>query len=193
MVQDTQLINKSRQDLSNFDEIWLFGYGSLIYKVDFPFIAAMPAHIVGWQRRFWQGSHDHRGTPNSPGRVLTLIAAPNERCFGIAYRVTEDVFEHLDHREKNGYLRFTVDLRMDTGVKKQGLVYIGMPDNTAFLGPASDQSIASQIYKSRGPSGENKDYVYRLADVLRDHGEHDSHVMAIEAELIRLAVKESFD
>ena len=82
---------------------------------------------------------------------------------------------------------------MDTGVKKQGLVYIGMPDNTAFLGPASEQSIANQIYKSRGPSGENKDYVYRLADALRDHGEQDSHIMAIEAELIRLAAKEPFN
>ena len=79
---------------------WFFGYGSLIYKVDFPYLQREVASINGWQLRFWPGSHDHRGTPVVPGRVVTLISALGIQCKGIAYRVESSVFEHLNHRKK---------------------------------------------------------------------------------------------
>ena len=186
-MMNTQAQNQQRQQLSNYDEIWLFAYGSLIFKVDFPFIDQQPASITHWQRRFWQGSHDHRGTLQQPGRVVTLIEAPQQVCKGTAYRVTADVFEQLDYREKNGYLRYEVPLTLQTmqgAVEKVGLVYIADPDNLAFLGEASEADIAQQIAKAKGGSGYNHEYLLELAAALRAIEEHDAHVFLIEKYLI---------
>ncbi len=175
--------NRSRFNFDGVHSVWLFGYGSLIYKVDFPYLEKRPASIYGWQRRFWQASHDHRGTPESPGRVVTLVEKTGARCKGMAYRVSPDVFEHLDVREKNGYLRFTTPMTFDDGVVEDGLVYIATEDNAAFLGPASAEDIARQIAGSVGPSGPNRDYLLNLAEALRDLGDEDPHVFEIEARL----------
>lgn len=172
--------------LKHHDTVWLFGYGSLIFKADFPFIERRPASIRNWTRRFWQGSHDHRGTEQSPGRVATLIPAPGAVCDGMAYLITPEVFDHLDHREKNGYLRLTADISFPDGCGTQGLVYIATEENVAFLGPASELEIARQIAKSAGPSGRNRDYLIDLANALRALGTHDPHVFAIEQHLIRI-------
>ncbi len=183
MVFDTQAINKQRQNLDDYNEIWVFGYGSLIYKVDFDYTECESAHIVGFERRFWQGSHDHRGTIANPGRVLTLAPIQDARCFGIAFKVDHEVFDHLDHREKNGYLRHQVAIHLSDNRIVQGLVYIASPDNAAYLGEATDQDVAKQIFSSSGPSGLNRDYVYQLADALRQHDEIDEHVFQIELAL----------
>lgn len=197
MSHNTISLNKQRQPLDHLDSVWLFGYGSLIYKADFDYLDAKPACIYGWERRFWQGSHDHRGTPQAPGRVLTLVETPGARCVGMAYQVTPDTFEHLDHREKNGYLRVFTPLHWlpssdnsESGNSGQGetegVVYLASADNEAYLGPASDVEIAAHIARSRGPSGPNSEYVLKLAQALRDMNEHDEHVFAIEHELLKL-------
>ena len=82
------------------DTIWLFGYGSLIWRPDIPHRRAEPAHLPGYERRFWQGSHDHRGTPEAPGRVVTLVELAGAVCDGVAFRVpgadAETILERLD-------------------------------------------------------------------------------------------------
>lgn len=175
--------------MNKFDghsSVWLFGYGSLIFKADFPFVERRPASIANWTRRFWQGSHDHRGTEKSPGRVATLVPCSGAVCEGIAYLITPQVFDHLDYREKNGYLRFTTDITFEDGGVAEGLVYIATEENAAFLGPASELEIARQIAASAGPSGRNKDYLIDLAEALRALGKKDSHVFAIEHHLSAL-------
>jgi len=186
MTADTIAINQMMGQFDGHQSVWLFGYGSLIYKADFPYLERRPASIDGWTRRFWQGSHDHRGTPDAPGRVVTIIEEAGAICHGMAYLITPEVFAHLDHREKNGYLRLAVPIAFDDGDRIEGLVYIATPDNTAFLGAASEQEIARHIARSAGPSGPNSDYLNHLASALRELGRHDQHVFDIERHLAAL-------
>ncbi len=116
--------------------------------------------------------------------MVTLISQPGATCKGVAYRVSPDVFEHLDVREKNGYLRFSTPMRFDDGSSAEGLVYIATEDNEAFLGPAPSLDIARQIASSSGPSGPNSEYLLKLAEALRALGDHDPHVFELESHLL---------
>ena len=173
--------------------LWLFGYGSLIWRPDIDFVERRAARIHGWSRRFWQGSHDHRGLPDDPGRVVTLIEDEAGHCDGMAYLVerelVEETFVQLDHREKNGYERHRVSLvfqdQFQDGSPTDGVVYIASLDNHAFLGPAPMADMARQIRRSEGPSGRNIDYLLELATALRTMKASDAHVFDLEA-----AVKE---
>lgn len=190
MSINTTQANRQGGRFADHDELWLFGYGSLIYKSGFDYIRREPATIRGWQRRFWQGSHDHRGTPDAPGRVATLVEAPGVECVGMAYRITPAVFGHLDHREKNGYLRFSTPMRFADGHEEDGLVYIATPDNDAWLGDAAVEDIARHVQGASGPSGPNRDYVLNLAAALRDLDAEDAHVFAIADRLRELIANE---
>ncbi len=165
------------------DTTWVFGYGSLIWRQDFPYIDARRACIDGWTRRFWQGSHDHRGVHSDPGRVVTLVEAPGERCHGRAFLVESDVFVHLDDREVNGYERHRIDIQFDDG-QTPGVVYRAAVNNFAFLGDAPLDEMVAQIKRCTGRSGRNVDYVLELARSLRGLEVSDQHVFELEA-LIR--------
>lgn len=188
MIADTRAANRGMTEFDNHDAVWLFGYGSLIFKAGFEYLERRPAHITGWARRFWQGSHDHRGTPEAPGRVVTLIREPGAICQGMAYLVSPEVFGQLDVREKNGYLRLAETLVFADGGEDTGLVYIATPDNPAYLGEALEAGIAAHIAASSGPSGPNREYLLKLARALRRLGYDDAHVFAIERELRALEV-----
>ena len=161
---------------------WLFGYGSLIWRPDFPHHEARVARLDGWVRRFWQGSHDHRGVPDAPGRVVTLVPDPGGHVEGVAFRMDDDgsVFARLDHREKNGYGLTDVRLGFRDGHTTRGSVYIAPRDNHAFLGPAPMHEMVAQISRCAGPSGTNRDYLLRLARSLRENGIDDPHVFDLE-------------
>jgi cation transport regulator ChaC len=171
--------------------LWLFGYGSLIWRPDIEFVERRPARVAGWTRRFWQGSHDHRGLPDAPGRVVTLIQDEGSSCDGMAYLVdrdaVEETFSRLDHREKNGYERHAVHMEFrDDGQRESGVVYIAGVDNFAYLGPAPLAAMASQIYRSAGPSGSNMEYLLELAHALRALDAEDAHVFQLEAAVREL-------
>jgi cation transport regulator ChaC len=121
------------------DELWLFGYGSLIWRPSFAFEARRTGHVVGWTRRFWQGSTDHRGVPDAPGRVVTLVAEAGARCRGAAYRISDalrrGVVEELDRREQGGYLRQKLEVFLDgETAPRSAIVYVARHDNPEYLG-----------------------------------------------------------
>lgn len=172
--------------------LWLFGYGSLIWRPAIPFVERRPARAHGFARRFWQGSTDHRGVPEAPGRVVTLLPHAGARCEGVAYRVPDDavdaVLATLDVRERGGYVRLDleIDLLAPTPTAVPALTYVAAPDNPDWLGPAPLVEIARQIARSRGPSGPNREYLLRLAEALRELEADDPHVFDLERELLAL-------
>jgi len=165
------------------EAVWLFGYGSLIYKVDFPYLESCRVHVDHWVRRFWQGSHDHRGTPDNPGRVLTLYPLSGARCEGVAYKVAPETLRAIDIREKNGYVRRTLPLVLPDGQVLQGIAYVADRSHSAFLGAASLASIARQIVACQGESGSNRDYLVELASSLRTLAIEDGHVQSLMRRL----------
>jgi cation transport regulator ChaC len=170
---------------------WLFGYGSLIWRPTFAYLEARTAVLHGWERRFWQGSTDHRGVPAAPGRVVTLVRAASGQCWGRAFLIdTEqeaEVLEHLDGREQGGYVRESVALHFPgpSAFQAPGITYIAAPGNSNYLGPAPLEEIAAQVRRSRGPSGGNVEYVLRLAGALREMAAEDPHVFALAQLLER--------
>ncbi|KAI9828636.1 MAG: hypothetical protein M1832_001739 [Thelocarpon impressellum] len=184
-------------------EFWIFGYGSLIWKPPPHFDRRIPGYITGYVRRFWQASQDHRGTPEAPGRVVTLIersfwkdltdhhATAPDKVWGVAYRIeatkVDEVRSYLDLREINGYtIHHTAFHPADPTFKDiRTLVYIGTPDNPQFMGPQEPQGLAEHIFRSRGPSGENTEYLFMmergLEELCPESG--DEHVRDLAARV----------
>jgi len=162
---------------------FVFGYGSLLWRPDFPHEERLVACLRGASRRFWQGSPDHRGRPNAPGRVVTLIDEAGATCWGAAYRVDparwDEIAAALDVRESGGFERVDVELELDASARVQALVYVARAGNPNFLGPASLDAISAQVRGARGRSGTNVDYVLRLAESLRALGKADEYVVRL--------------
>jgi len=92
----------------------------------------------------------------------------------MAYRLDGDdeanVLRRLDERERGGYERIEKELYFDdcsTASSRRGWVYLATPANPNYLGPASLEEMGRQVRASSGPSGENVEYVLRLAEALR--------------------------
>lgn len=171
--------------------MWIFGYGSLIWRPDFDYVEHRDGYLEGWTRKFYQGSTDHRGVPGAPGRVATLLPEPDATVWGRVYRVSpgqaDAILAKLDHREKGGYERHFVDVYCRSGeCVREALVYVATRKNSEWEGAAPAEAIARQIQASRGPSGHNADYLLELAESLRLMEADDPHVFAIERELVKL-------
>lgn len=180
-------------------DVWVFGYGSLVWRPDFPFAETRPATIRGWTRRFWQASTDHRGVPGAPGRVVTLVEEAGAECWGRAFLIEADsrdsVFAHLDYREKGGYSLHEVEIAFPgtEDAAAPGFIYIATPGNPNWLGEASLEKIAAQVQRSEGPSGHNIEYVLELARALREMGADDPHVFGVADRveaLLRLRLRD---
>jgi len=185
----------------------VFGYGSLIFKPPPHVIRQTPGFLKGYVRRFAQSSNDHRGTPEHLGRVVTLISSedwahfsskdpfPDEDVvWGVAYTIdpayASEVRDYLDYREKNGYTIQHTDVHgfkdgVEIVVESEATVYVGRPDNPAFVGSEDLDVLAARIHRSVGPSGRNKDYLYDLVEAVKKLApeSHDSHLAALESRV----------
>ena len=121
----------------------------------------------------------------------------------MAYRIEPDrvaeVKEYLDIREINGYTihytPFHPAAGVETGTGTKGplrtLVYIGTPDNEQFVGPQDPQALAEHIYRSEGPSGRNRDYLWGLEEALDELSPEsgDEHVSDLARRVRAVAAR----
>ncbi|XP_034555374.1 glutathione-specific gamma-glutamylcyclotransferase 1 [Notolabrus celidotus] len=171
--------------------LWIFGYGSLVWKPDFRYKRSKVGYIQGYKRRFWHGDNFHRGNDELPGRVVTLIEDDDASTWGVAFEVTgsqvEEALKYLNVREAvcGGYNTKMVDFFPEGEDEHpvQAMLYIATPDNPLYLGPASPEKIGMQIAVSRGKTGHNLEYLLRLAEFMRSSCPHveDHHLYSIEA------------
>ncbi|KAL5463349.1 hypothetical protein EMCRGX_G032241 [Ephydatia muelleri] len=174
--------------------VWVFGYGSLVWKTDFPYHEKLVGYLKGYVRRFWQGSIDHRGVPGAPGRVVTLLESVEDCTWGVAYKVlprdVPDVMMYLDRREVGGYCTQRIKFypQADPTQPFEALAYIANEHNPNYLGPASLDHIAEQVVRSRGRSGENIEYILELAHAMRTLAPHvtDEHLFSLEHKVLEL-------
>ncbi len=154
-----------------------------MWNPGFAFDEVRAVSVVGWARRLWQGSTDHRGTPEYPGVVCTLVACPGESCRGLAYAVSAAAWEELrpvlDYREKDGYQ--LQELITDAGLSMWS--YVARPDNPSYLGQPSSTDLAARIARAQGPSGTSLDYFRRLRAHLHQMGVREGHLEEL-AELL---------
>jgi len=112
------------------------------------------------------------------------------RCAGVAYYVQPEsdpeVLAYLDHRESGGYTREIEQIELEDGQLVEAVVYVGRTDNPSFIGPDTVAVMAEHIWRSRGPSGHNVDYLSQLSQALGALNIVDEHVEALLEHVMRL-------
>ena len=166
----------------------VFGYGSLVWRPS-PALEGCGTEVCradGYRRAFCQRSADHRGTPEAPGLVASIVPAPDASCYGLAYTIPDErvdsVLDELDFREKGGYSADVITIHTTAGESQQALAYYASNENPMYLDASLEE--AAQIIKTAvGPSGANDQYLYNLADWLRASEIEDEHVFGLESRV----------
>ncbi len=170
-------------------EFWVFGYGSLMWRPDFPFIECHPALLEGAHRSLCVYSAIHRGTFTAPGLVLGLDKGGS--CRGMAFLVpaasAQDTRLYLRQRESatNTYtpLMKPVKLLDDQSRTVLALCFIVNRHHAQYAGDLPLTRQAHLVRRSRGASGANIDYVVNTVCQLRALGVRDERLERLMAVL----------
>lgn len=161
------------------DDLWVFGYGSLMWRPGFDFIEKRPARINGAHRALCVISHFHRGTPDKPGLVLGLDQGGS--CRGIAFRVEGskrgEVIAYLREREQvtSVYLEKyrMVDLLDGDRARVTALCFLVDRGHAQYSGVLTPEEQLAYVKRGHGKSGNNPDYVLATVEALHALGIRD--------------------
>jgi cation transport protein ChaC len=168
-------------------ELWVFGYGSLIWEPGFAFDDRFIATLRGYRRAFCMSSIVYRGTPDAPGLVLALDADPLGACAGVAYRVAggagEAVLAYLRERELVSYAYSEAWLPVETAEAGtvEAVAYVSNPLHPQYRGGLGLEAQADVIARAKGPRGPNADYLFNTVDSLTALGLADPHLAELAA------------
>jgi len=168
-------------------DLWVFGYGSLIWRPGFPFQERAKARLAGFHRSLCIHSHVHRGTPERPGLVFGLDRGGS--CVGMAFRVSEADREatvaYLRERElvTNVYREVTLPVRLLDGRPVRALAYVVDRGHAQYAGRLGIDEAAALVARSHGQSGANVDYVRSALTEIEALGLRDPWLSAVVARL----------
>ena len=162
-------------------DLWVFGYGSVMWRPGFDYLEQQRAHLHGFHRALCVWSWWHRGNPQSPGLVLGLDHGGS--CIGQAYRVAaarkDAVAGYLYEREMVTpvYVPHLLSVRLDRedgrSERVSALTFRVDRAHPQYAGRLSPEEAAAVVRGARGVSGENPDYVASTLSHLRKMGLRD--------------------
>lgn len=168
------------------DDLWVFGYGSLLWRPGFAFTERIPARVTGLHRSLCVYSFVHRGTPERPGLVLGLDRGG--ACRGIAFHVAPAdraaTIEYLREREQatSVYLEVLrgVTLLGQQERRIEALTYVVDRGHPQYAGKLSLDERLHLIRQGHGRSGPNPEYVLATVAELEALGCRDAelHMLA---------------
>jgi cation transport protein ChaC len=173
-------------------DMWVFGYGSLIWNPEFAVAEQVIARARGWHRSFCMRSIHHRGTEAAPGLVLALDADPGAHCDGVAFRVQpgaeETTLQALRAREliSSAYLERWLHVDLVDGRQTQALVFVIDPEHGQYCGGLALEDQAQIIAKAVGGRGANRDYLFSTAEHLAALGIGDPDLEWLAARVAAL-------
>ena len=160
-------------------QLWVFGYGSLIWDPGFAVAERRIARAEGWHRSFCMRSIHHRGSVAEPGLVLALDQADGAQCDGVAFGVAGGdeaaTLAGLREREliSSAYLETTLALQTAAG-PITALAYVIDRDHDQYCGGLALEDQAAIIARASGGRGLNRDYLWATATHLADLGIGDA-------------------
>ena len=157
-------------------DLWVFGYGSLMWNPGFEYARKHPALLYGYHRALCIYSTRYRGTPEQPGLVMGL--ARGGSCYGMAFMVERrrvpQTLLALWHREMRNrtYHPRLVSVRADRQWIR-ALAFTVDPDHANYAGELSVEEIARRIARCHGQRGPNIDYFLNTVAHLEALGVRD--------------------
>jgi len=168
----------SEAELSQGD-LWVFGYGSLMWRPGFEFIEQIPARLIGEHRALCVYSFVHRGTPEKPGLVLGLDHGG--ACRGIAFRVAEKhraaTVAYLRAREQvtSVYREVMRSVWLENAGRERvsALAYVVDRGHVQYAGRLSLAEQFRHVQQGHGQSGANGEYVLSTVKAIEAEGFRD--------------------
>jgi glutathione-specific gamma-glutamylcyclotransferase len=170
------------------EDLWVFGYASLIARPEFDADEHRVAHVRGWHRALRMRSRVNRGTPEQPGLVFALLHGGS--CTGVVYRVPRKraaaELQRLWLREMPTAVydpRF-LPCRTDH-CEVRALAFTLSRRSPNFVATMAEHELLHIFKHARGRFGTTLDYLLETADALRRRGLRDREIERM-VELARM-------
>jgi cation transport protein ChaC len=173
------MLAKALAEWGGQDDLWIFGYGSLIWRPDFVFAERRPAKVLGWHRALKMWSRINRGTPECPGLVFGLLSGGS--CQGVVFRIPRasgrEVLTRLWSREMITAVYDPRWLHCHTPAGPvQALAFTLSRKSPNHTGELTEEEYRRIFSDACGKYGTTLEYAQRTLEELQRHNIRDRHL-----------------